>query len=185
MATTTDTWIALLRGVNVGGVKVEMAALRQLVAELGPTDVRTVLASGNVVLRADGADEATLADQLAAAVSERWGRTIPVLVRSAADLRALARAEPFGDAAEAKLVHVVVLDGQPDPGAVEALLERARADEEVVAGDRALYVWYRGGSARSTLTLDRIEAATGRTGTARNRTTVRRLLALAEGAAPP
>lgn len=172
-----DRWAALLRGVNVGGVQVPMAELRELVAGLGHTDVRTLLASGNVVLRVPGTDEAALATQLRAAISERWGRPLPVLVRTPQDLRAVADAEPFGPAAEDKLVHVVLLDGPPAAGAVEALLERARADEQVVAGDRSLYVWYRGGSARSALTLDRIEAATGCVGTARNRTTIGRILA--------
>ena len=176
MTTDRRPWAALVRGVNVGGVKVPMAELRELVAGLGHVDVRTLLASGNVVLRAGGVDEAGLAAQLTGAISERWGRPLPVLVRSPEDLRAVAEAEPFGDGAEAKLVQVVVLDGQPAPGAVDELLDRARDGEEVVAGDRALYVWYRGGSARSALTLDRIEAATGCTGTARNRTTIGRIL---------
>ena len=63
-------YIALLRGVNVGGITIRSAELRRLFEELGFDDVRTVLASGNVVFSAERADAATLKSRIEHALSE-------------------------------------------------------------------------------------------------------------------
>ena len=186
MATADEPlpYAALLRGVNVGGVRIAMAPLRRLVESLGHTEVGSLRASGNLVLRAAATDEATLADQLAGAIEGDLGRAVPVIVRSRDDLVAAAGTEPFGQDADPTLVHLVLLDGPLPPGAVDELRSRAAGAEQVAAAPRGLWIWYVDGSARSTLTLDVIERVTGRTGTARNLNTVRELVARLDRAGP-
>src|SRR6185503_22397 len=62
-------YIALLRGINVGGINIKMAALADTVLALGHTGVHTVLASGNVVFDSDDADGAALKSGLEQALS--------------------------------------------------------------------------------------------------------------------
>lgn len=93
------THVALFRGINVGRAKrVAMADLRALFSDLGYQDVQTVLQSGNVVFTADSlAPDA--ADAVEAALDRRTGVSARVLLKSAAELRAVAAANPLLDIA--------------------------------------------------------------------------------------
>ena len=86
--------VALLRGINVGGArKVEMARLRTAVEATGATDVRTYIASGNVILR-DDRPETELTAALESAIEDEFGFDVPVLIRSGEDVRRIAAAIP-------------------------------------------------------------------------------------------
>jgi len=88
-------YVAFLRGINVGGHTVKMAELKKAFEALGFRNVRTILASGNVVFEVAGGDRAALARKIEAALGKRWGFDIPAAVRSAEDLQALVAADPF------------------------------------------------------------------------------------------
>jgi uncharacterized protein (DUF1697 family) len=80
-------YVALLRGINVGGNSlIRMAELRDCVAELGHDDVRTYIASGNVLFRSQERRAATLDAQLERAIEARFGLPVRVVVRSASEL---------------------------------------------------------------------------------------------------
>lgn len=86
---------ALLRGINVGGHRrMGMARLAKVFAEMGFGEVRTLLASGNVLFEARG-DRRRLAAKIEKGLKKAYGQEIGVLVRSAEELRRLARAAPF------------------------------------------------------------------------------------------
>jgi uncharacterized protein (DUF1697 family) len=94
----TRTYVALLRGINVGGHhKVPMADLRTLMGKLGFGDVTTLLASGNVIFTGQQQDTRMLEKQLAADLEKHFGFPIPVLIRTKEQLLDLAAAEPFRD----------------------------------------------------------------------------------------
>jgi len=171
------SYVALLRGINVGGSnKVPMADLRAMFAALGFDDAQTYIQSGNVVFSAD-AKEAALVAQLEAAIMKRFSLQIPVVVRSKAQLAAVLAADPFPDAAP-NMAHVAFLSGKPSAKAVAALdPNRSPPDEFLVAG-REVYLHYPDGSGRSKLTADYLERTLGVRATARNRNTVTKLLAL-------
>jgi uncharacterized protein (DUF1697 family) len=101
--------VALLRGVNVGGRKLSMAALRAELEAAGCTDVATYIQSGNVVLtlppqKAD--------DWLASTISEIAGFDVAVVVRTARQLATTVNRNPYPDASGSKL-HVVFYDTAP------------------------------------------------------------------------
>jgi uncharacterized protein (DUF1697 family) len=90
--------VALLRGINVGGHTVKMKDLKEAFESLGCENVKTVLASGNVLFDVPDASNEntdTLARRLEAGLKERFGFAIPVLLRTRADLERLAESEPF------------------------------------------------------------------------------------------
>ena len=175
-------YIALLRGVNVGGrAKVAMADLRALLTELGFEDPRSLLNSGNLVFRGAARKTPELERALASAVQARLGVTADVMIRTAHDVAALVADNPFPGEAQRDPGHLIALflTGSASPRSVAAL-QGAIAGREIVRGSgRHLYAYYPDGVGRSKLTLPAIEAALGTRGTGRNWNTVLKLAALA------
>ena len=165
------TFVALLRAVNVGGTgKLAMADLRQLCATCGFTDVQTYIASGNVVFDTALAAEAVKED-LEAVLAAHVGATVPVMVRSAAEMAAVRDANPFPDANPSRTV-AIFLDAPPPADSLNSLF--APDGEQVVLGTREIFIAYGESMGRSKL---RLPAAAS--GTARNMNTVAKLAAMA------
>lgn len=117
-------WVALLRGVNVNGITIRSGDLAELVAGLGYERVRTVLASGNVVL--DGPDDEPAAQvkaRLEAALGERFGYDAWIVLVPAQALAAVVEGFPFPPDDEDRTPYVVF---SSDPAVVAALAARAR-----------------------------------------------------------
>jgi uncharacterized protein (DUF1697 family) len=168
-----STWVALLRAVNVGGRKVPMAELRESLADLGLEDVRTYVQSGNVVFEAPRA--AGLADRIAGRIEQDFGVPCGVILRTPAELRAIAKANPFPHPEqEPTRHHIVFLDGK---GKGELDPDRSPGDEFAVHG-REIYVRYASGAGRSKLSLPWFEKGLGVNGTARNWNTLLKLIEL-------
>lgn len=133
-------YIALLRGVNVGGITVKSAALRELFESLGFDDVRTVLASGNVAFEADRADAAALKREIESALSERFGYEAFIVLVTSARLRDVVDAFPF-DASDASRQPWVIFGSEAS--ALDELLETAGdTDPEVDPVERGDDVVY-------------------------------------------
>lgn len=172
------TWVALLRGVNVGRHnRLAMADLRRSVDALGYSGVATLLQSGNVVFDGDD-DEATVADRFRRLLVERHELSVPVVVRRGDDLAGLADRHPFADGStDPKLLHVAFLDREPDVSTGPDP-DRWAPDRWAVDG-RELFLAYPGGSARSKMTIEQFERSWGVTATARNLHTVAKLAEMA------
>jgi uncharacterized protein (DUF1697 family) len=176
-----ETFIALLRGINVGGHnKVPMAELRALGEELGWTGVRSYVQSGNLVFEA-GAGLASLEAELERAIERTFDLSIHVIVRAAADWPAYVEGNPFpgASAKEPSLVMLALSKAPPKPGAVEALRERAADGERVERVGDALWIHYAGGSGRSKLSPALLDRLVGSPVTTRNWRTVLKLEELA------
>ena len=168
------TYVALLRAVNVGGTgKLPMAELRQLCEASGFVEVRTYIASGNVVLQSERSAQQVKAT-LEAALAAHAGKPVAVLVRTAGEMAAIAKANPFPDAAPNRVV-ATFLDAPPPADTVAKATHVA--GEEIVLGKREIYVHYGSGMADSKLVIP-----AARAGTARNLNTVTRLAQMAGGA---
>jgi uncharacterized protein (DUF1697 family) len=160
-------YVALLRAVNVGGTgKIEMPALRALCTNLGFENVRTYIASGNVVFESH-ADETTIKASLESALEAHAGKPVGVMVRTGAEMAGVLAANPFPSAAPNRAV-AIFLDGPP-PADLMAGVSR-RANEEIAPGRREIYVWYPNGMADTKLVIKAASA-----GTARNMNTVAKL----------
>jgi uncharacterized protein (DUF1697 family) len=162
-----------------------MADLRELLAQLGFVDVRTVLQSGNVAFRSTGRQTSPqLESALEAETERRLGRRIDFLVRTAADWKAVVARNPFREQAERDPGHLLVMFLKDAPGAAAVkALDAANAGPEIVRADgRQLYVLYPNGVGRSRLTHALIEKKLGTRATGRNWNTVLKLDALANPA---
>ncbi|HEY3766495.1 MAG TPA: DUF1697 domain-containing protein [Gaiellales bacterium] len=172
--------IVLLRGINLGPHnRIAMPALRELLTDAGYREVQTYVQSGNIVVETRKA-AATVADECARLIAERFGLDIPVVTRTAAELAEVVRRNPLGDATDdPKRYQVSFLSAKPDPAVVAKVAALAVGDERFAAVGRELYAWHPAGVARSKLAVAVAGKALGVTATARNWTTVEALLALA------
>ncbi|NHZ95591.1 DUF1697 domain-containing protein [Massilia sp. CCM 8734] len=135
--------IALLRGINVGRAKrIAMADLRQLVGELGCTDVRTLLNSGNVVFRAPPKLRAAMAARIQDAMVVKLGVVARVMVLGSDDLDRIVAANPLLAVAtdNARLLVFVFSDPQA-PALLAPLAERDWAPDMLAVGEQAAYLW--------------------------------------------
>ena len=164
-------WIALLRAVNVGGTgKLPMVELRAMCEGLGFKDVRTYIASGNVVFRS-AKSEAAIKHALEARLAEYAGKPVGVIVRTPEELAAVLAGNPFPQAAGKRVV-AIFLDEAPPKDALTTASHRT--DEELALGKREIYVHYGDGMADSKLKIPAAKA-----GTARNMNTVAKLVEIA------
>ena len=166
------SFVALLRAVNVGGTgKLAMRDLAALCRDAGFTDVRTYIASGNVVFTSEAAEPAVKA-AIEARLLAFAGKKVGVLIRTAAEMAGVVAANPFPDA-RSNRVTAIFLDGRTNPDMLDGVTGRA-PDETLVLGTREIYVHYGSGMAATKL---RVPAAVE--GTARNMNTVSRLAEMA------
>jgi uncharacterized protein (DUF1697 family) len=168
-------YIVLLRGINVGGnKKVAMSDLRDLAARLGFDDAKTILQSGNLVIR--GKKKATSAIEKVF----RANLDCEVFVRTVDEWKAIVANNPFTKEAKDDPGHALVmcLRDVPDSRAVQALRAAIVGREVVEVRGREAYFVYPDGVGTSKLTHALIEKKLGVQGTARNWNTTVKLLEL-------
>lgn len=163
----------MLRGINLGPTRrVPMAELRALLTDAGYQEVATYVQSGNIVLSSDEPLPA-LESAVAALIGERFGFEVPVLGRSAQELKAVLAHDPIPGAAEdPKHYQVTFLATEPAAHVLARLGERASDSERVAIHGRELYSWHPDGIARSKLASSLTAKELGASATARNWTTV-------------
>ena len=177
---TLRTYIALLRGINVGGKVLKMADLKAAVEGLGFHDIRTHLQSGNMVFRADEGDAGTLAQKISGAILDHAAIDVTVMVRSADEWRAIVAANPYPQAEQyPKTVHAFILDQLPEPARIDALAAKTAGREEWKIVDGTLYLHTPDGFGKSVLG-NLVERILKVPMTARNWNTVRALEELAQ-----
>jgi uncharacterized protein (DUF1697 family) len=170
-------WVVLLRAVNLGSRnKVPMAKLRTLLEQAGYGDVRTYIASGNVLL--DGPKSgAAVSRELERIVAVEFGVETTAIARKPAELAALVSDHPFGR--DTSRSHVIFLAKRPSPKAAERLADEDHSPDRGVLAGPNVYVRYGAGVQNARLSAARLEKMLGVTGTHRNWRTVAALADLA------
>ena len=164
-------YVALLRAVNVGGTgKLPMTELKAMCEAAGFGQVRTYIASGNVVFTSDKSEGAVRA-AIEKALEAYAGKPVGVLVRTAAEMADTLKHNPFGDKPGNRVVALFVDEALP-----EDALDHAKGvkEEQMALGKREIYVFYGDGMADSRLAIPAAKA-----GTARNMNTVAKLAGMA------
>ncbi len=165
-------YVALLRGINVGGNNIlPMKEFRDLLASLGCDDVATYIQSGNAVFKSSRTAP-TLAKSIAESIESNYGFRPSVLVLTAKDFDAIAAANPYSvPADEANQVHILFLQKVALKANTARLKEIATASEKFVLTDQAFYLHAPDGIGRSRLAAG-VEKCLGVPATGRNIRTV-------------
>jgi uncharacterized protein (DUF1697 family) len=170
-------YIALLRGVNVGGRTVKMDKLRAVLTALGFDDVETLIASGNVLFRSPSRGDAALEKKIEAALAEAFGFAVKTMVRSAAEMQRIAALEPFGRLGDSDTLHVAFLHSPPPKDGLAKVLALRDANTDMTLDGRELYFKVTGRFSDSVAFRSPIEKLLGVAMTVRNANTVRKLAA--------
>jgi uncharacterized protein (DUF1697 family) len=172
--------IVLLRGINLGSRnRIAMPALRDALTDSGFEDVRTYVQSGNIVLSSP-ANANAVAAKIRRMIAKEFGLDIAVVVRTRAQLAKVVELNPLGRVAkDHKRYQVSFLDAKPTRDVIKRVQAAAVDNERVVAHGREIYAWHPEGVARSKLWALLAGKQLGATATARNWTTVTKLLELA------
>ena len=171
------TWALLLRAVNLGPRnKLKMADLRDLLTELGHTDVRTMLNSGNAVFTSSRSARAAMTKEIEAALQERLALDVRATLRTQPELEAALKGLPQ-QFLGAKYVVMSFLIGTPTAAKLKDVKAWDVSPERLVVGDGVVYIAYDEGVHTSKLTNEVLEKRLGVATTARTPETIRKLLA--------
>lgn len=175
---TALTYVALLRGVNVGGKhKMPMKDLVEVCSATECGNVRTYIQSGNVVFTAPANVAKRLAHTLAKKIEERFGFPVPVVVRSREQLEQVARNNPFLKAGKPEsTLYVSFLADEPTAEAIGKLDPNRSAPDEFRVVGSEIYMHFPNGMGNSKLTSAYFDSRLATVGTARNWTTVLKLV---------
>ena len=163
-------FVALLRAMNVAGTgKLPMAELRRIGEACGFANVRTFIASGNLLFSSDLA-EADVQARIEAKLEAFFGKRVAVFVRTAAEMAKVAAANPFAEEAPNRVMSFF-LAAPPAQAMIDAAT--GKKDERLALGKREIYIFYGEGMADSKLKLPVF-----REGTARNMNSVAKMAAM-------
>lgn len=175
------TYIALLRGVNVGGHRlIKMPELKRVFEAMGFGRVRTYIQSGNVVFATNEQPE-TLRQRIEREIEASFGFPVTVVLRTTAELERVIADCPFAaDAlAEGESLYLALLADAPAPEAVEQLLACDGETDECRVAGREIYLLYRRSARDTLLTNAFLERTLGVAATTRNWRTMRTLTDMA------
>jgi uncharacterized protein (DUF1697 family) len=166
------SWVLLLRAVNLGPTnKLAMTDLTRVLENLGHTDVRTFLNSGNATFASSKRSPQRLASEIEHALRKELGLDVRACVRTQADLRKALEELPDLPG----YITVNVLFDRPAPAALKAFLETDWSPEVVRGNDQVLYLGFKS-AAKTKLTNTKIEKMLGVGCTARTPATLAKLL---------
>jgi uncharacterized protein (DUF1697 family) len=167
-------FLALLRGVNVGGKMLSMELLRGLAAEIGYTEVATYIQSGNLLLSSEHEPNGIVRD-LESSILVNSGLQVSVIVRSEADMQAIAGANPFLAVSrdlDPRRLHVTFLASVP---ASDVTASASEGPDRFEFRGKEVYLHCPDGYGRSTLNNSYWERRLGVRATTRNWNSVMKL----------
>ncbi len=176
--------VALLYSIVLGeGRRVIMADLRALASELGLEAPRTVVATGNLLFKADAEPPRQLESRIEAAFAARFGKHIAIIVRSGEDWLRLAASNPFPveAAAAGNRVHVRVMREPMGMAELERLAAYADHGEELRLAGGDLWIHFKEALPSEGRLLGQLSSRRGGVGTVRNWNTVAKIAAMLEG----
>ena len=173
-----ETYVALLRGINVGGKhKLPMKALADMVNGCGCSEVRTYIQSGNVVFAASRKCAQELPAVLAERIEESFGFQVPIIVRAREELARVMRDNPFVKAGLPEhTLHVYFLAALPAADAGKTLDANRSAPDAFRVVGREIYLHLPNGMGRTKLTNAYFDSRLSTFSTARNWATVKTLV---------
>ena len=178
-----NTYIALLRGINVSGHKIiKMERLREVLAELDFQNIRTYIQSGNVIFESSMDDVTVLELQVSQKIMEHFGFEVPVIITTLEELKKIVAENPFikENLENPTQPCVAFLSEVPLESNFANLKAMNFENDQFIHNDKVLYLWYADSVGNTKLSNISIEGKLKVKATSRNWKTVLKLIALAE-----
>lgn len=177
------TYIALLRGINIGGRhKMKMADLRQFLTENGFENVKTYIQSGNVILDSSINNSTEVAEKIHQIITDKYGFDIKVVVKSPEEIIKITNESPTEmiENIPHNRVFAMMLDTIPLEENVDIFLERDFTPDLLSIENDVVYFACLNGVSKSKLSNNLIEKKLKVNGTTRNYKTMVKLLSMVE-----
>ncbi|MBT8272345.1 MAG: DUF1697 domain-containing protein [Bacteroidia bacterium] len=175
-----NTFIALLRGINVGGhKKVPMADLRSLIEKLGLKNVRTYIQTGNIFFETVESDRVKLTLLIENGIKDHFRFEVPVIIKTSKEIDAIIKACPFPEAKKMKS-YFSIFSKKPDKQLIEESNKISYPGEEFVITPYAVYFFCAAGYGRVKFNMNYFERKLKVASTTRNYKTMMKLLSLSE-----
>ncbi len=173
-------YIALLRGINVGGhKKIKMAELREALSKNGFEGVQTYIQSGNILFQKEEKDAIKLAQQIHDVIQNRFGFSVPVLVVTLEEVQRILTNNPFGKKPEESQLFFTLLKQIPEPKNISEFENLHFQNEDFSITDSCVYLSFIGSYHKAKLNNNFIEKKLKVEATTRNLRTMRKLLEMA------
>jgi uncharacterized protein (DUF1697 family) len=175
-----NKYIALLRGINVGGhKKVPMAELRELLTESGLENVSTYIQTGNVFFQTPESNILALENSIHKSIMDHFGFEVSVLVKTRQDLQRIFDACPFSDEKKKKS-YFTILHNIPTAELVEDASKKVYEGEEYLIINDCIYYFCEKGYGKAKFNMNLFERKLNTASTSRNYNTMVKLLSLSE-----
>ncbi|MGE0019226.1 MAG: DUF1697 domain-containing protein [Draconibacterium sp.] len=173
-----NTYIAILRGINVSGTKpIKMEELRLTFQKLGFENIATYIQSGNVVFNAAETSTSELAAKIAEAIKTDFGFDVPVIVLSCEELNETVENNPLNTGTKDEaFLHVTFLAEKPAAFNFSEIEAKKQGEEEIVISEKAVYLFCPHGYGKTKLTNTFFESKLKVAATTRNWKTCGELL---------
>lgn len=175
-----QTYIAILRGINVSGQKIiKMAELREQLSALGFSNLTTYIQSGNVIFKSIKKPNLELENSIQQKIKEAFGFDVPVIVRSIEDWQKVVDAFPFKKGLEPIRLLITFLKSEPENIPYEEIDKLKAKDDEIEIGQKEIYLYVPNGYGKTKLNNTTLERKLNVTATTRNWKTISTLLNMA------
>ncbi len=176
-----QTYIAILRGINVSGQKIiKMAELREHLSSLNFTNLATYIQSGNIVFQSKTADNNAIEDKIQKNIKDNYGFDVPVIVRSLKEWQMIVDRFPFNiEHCDINRLGFTFLKDKPTHIPVEEINKYKAVNDEVVYTEKEIYLHIPDGFGKSKLTNNVFERKLKAAATTRNWKTTQKLLKMA------
>ncbi len=172
-----ETYIALLRGINVSGQKkIKMADLKVHLSELGFQDIQTYIQSGNIIFRTSKTASKSLENNIYEKIKEKYDFEVPVLVKTTEEFASILKNIPFPTIKDYSKLYFTLLNKKPSLELVKKLKEVDYSPEAYFIDNKVIYVYVPNGYGRAKINNNFFEKKLKVSATTRNWKTTTKLL---------
>ncbi|SDX24656.1 Uncharacterized conserved protein, DUF1697 family [Lutibacter oricola] len=175
------TYIALLRGINVGGKnRIKMAELKELLENISFENVITYIQSGNIIFNSKKVNKETIQQNISKSIFDKYGYTINTLVISKKELTTIFESNPFikkNNSVDISKLYATLFNSTPDLSETEYLENISNTDEFII-DNKTAYIYCPNSYGKTKLTNNIFEKKLKSPATSRNWKTITKLVEL-------
>ncbi|MEI8272742.1 MAG: DUF1697 domain-containing protein [Paludibacter sp.] len=177
------TWISIVRGINVGGRNaIKMIDLRDLFIQLGFSDVRSYIQSGNIIFDSNLIDSKSIEKSISEGILKRFGFAVQIVLLDEETLREILKNNPFSHDSfrDKACMHITFLSENPDKSLIDKIIDGNYGSDEFYCKNKVIYLYCPKGYGNTKLSNSFFENKLKLTATTRNLKTATEILLMSD-----